>query len=667
MKTIIAKSATLQNLMGCQNLIINFNKDVTNIFGQNGSGKSRVVDTFNWVLFGKNAAGKSDHGIKNTKDTSFNQQEHIGIIVLDVDGQEITLKRIYKEKWVKPTGAEVAELKGHETKFEFNHVPMNAGDYAKKVESILNDSVFKMITNPLYFTSLDWKKQRDVLTEICPAPSNEELAGTSPEYLELISHLVQGKELEDYRKQVANTIVESKANLKAIPTRIDEALKSKVEIFAWDELEKEKVNSETSLATIEKTLTDKASAFDDLLKEENAKKLAANGVKNQIDTLKQNLINSSQNASKQDDSKLKLAQSQLSSKEAELLTAENGLKTLETKKLNLESDIKSLDEKLVAKRSELKTVSDKEFVFDETQCVCPTCKREFESGDVEAKKAELKQNFNLAQSKEIGEIQQSGIRLKNEKESAEAELKGIVERIANGTKIVFDTKTEIELLKGNVENEKSALQPIEETVFDLEKALSESKEYQTLLAEFDKINATIKENPEIDNTELNNQKAELTKLIDEIKTKLRNKDQNAAVDKRIEDLKIEQKNLASEIANVEKNLFVIDKFNKLKVESIEDQVNNRFKYVKFRLFKDLINGGTEEVCEALVDNVPYSFANTAGRLNAGLDIINLLSEHFQARACIFLDNRESTSHIIDTESQIINLIVSDSDEVLRVG
>jgi len=666
MKKVTIKTAILENLMGCQNLTINFNSDITNIFGQNGVGKTRVVNTFLWVLFGKNADEKKDFSIKNTKDTSFNQQEHIGTIILDVDGEEVTLKRIYKEKWVKPKGAEVAEFKGHETNFEFNLVPMLAGDFAKKVDSILDESVFKMITNPLFFTSLPWQKQRSVLTEICPAPSNEEIAGTSPEYLELISHLVQGKELEDYRKQVANTIVKSKENLKLIPTRIDEALKGKSEVFDWAKLESEKEEKELELAKVETDIQDKSTAFDKLLTEENAKKLSANGVKNQMDIIKQNLVNNNSNTNKPDDSKLKAAKSSLELKKNDLTIAENGLKSLETKKVNLESDIASTDEKLSAKRAELKTASEKEFIFDDSQCACPTCKRYFETSDIEAKKLELKQNFNLAQSKIIEEIQQSGIRLKSEKENSESELKTITERIENGKTLVTNLKTEIILLEKNVETEKSSFENVNVVAFDVDADLLDHKEYQSLLIEFNKINATIKENPAIDNTELNEQKRTLVSEIDEIKNKLRNKDQNTLVDKRIEDLKIEQKNLASEIANVEKTLFVIEKFNKLKIEAIEQQVNELFKYVTFRLFKPLINGGFEETCEALVDKVLFSDCNTAGKTNSGLDIISVLCEHYQVSGPIFLDNRESTSEIIEINSQIINLYVSPQDEVLRI-
>jgi len=63
--------------------------------------------------------------------------------------------------------------------------------------------------------------------------------------------------------------------------------------------------------------------------------------------------------------------------------------------------------------------------------------------------------------------------------------------------------------------------------------------------------------------------------------------------------------------------------------------------------------------------VPYSNVNTAGKLNIGLDIINMLTEFYQVSAPIIIDNRESVTDIIECKSQIINLVVSPEDKILR--
>lgn len=50
--------------------------------------------------------------------------------------------------------------------------------------------------------------------------------------------------------------------------------------------------------------------------------------------------------------------------------------------------------------------------------------------------------------------------------------------------------------------------------------------------------------------------------------------------------------------------------------------------------------------------------NNAMKINAGLDIINTLTDYYNFKAPIFIDNRESVNEIVDVESQVINLIVS---------
>ena len=61
------------------------------------------------------------------------------------------------------------------------------------------------------------------------------------------------------------------------------------------------------------------------------------------------------------------------------------------------------------------------------------------------------------------------------------------------------------------------------------------------------------------------------------------------------------------------------------------------------------------------DGVPVSTVNSAQRTNIGLDIINVLCKFNNISAPIFVDNREGVNTLIETESQIINLVVTTDD------
>src|SRR6185503_20708469 len=97
------------------------------------------------------------------------------------------------------------------------------------------------------------------------------------------------------------------------------------------------------------------------------------------------------------------------------------------------------------------------------------------------------------------------------------------------------------------------------------------------------------------------------------------------------------------------------------------RINGRFKVVQFKMFETQINGGEVETCTTLINGVPYADANTAAKIQAGLDIINTLSDHYGVQAPVWVDNRESVVSLPETNCQLINLIVSAKHKKLTVS
>ena len=91
-----------------------------------------------------------------------------------------------------------------------------------------------------------------------------------------------------------------------------------------------------------------------------------------------------------------------------------------------------------------------------------------------------------------------------------------------------------------------------------------------------------------------------------------------------------------------------------------------FEIVKFRMFEKQVNGGEAETCEAMVNGVPFSDLNDAKKVNAGIDIINTICREKKCSAPIVIDNRESVTSILPTQSQIINLIVDSQCSTLKI-
>ncbi len=143
--------------------------------------------------------------------------------------------------------------------------------------------------------------------------------------------------------------------------------------------------------------------------------------------------------------------------------------------------------------------------------------------------------------------------------------------------------------------------------------------------------------------------------------------QKALAEKRVKELEAQEKVLSAEFEDLEKQLYLTERFIRAKVNLLEDRINSKFKLARFKLFKQQINGGLEECCETLGTGVSWgSGLNNAARINTGLDIINTLSDHYNFMAPIFVDNAEAVTELTETKSQIIRLIVRETDKTLRI-
>lgn len=670
MKNIVIQKINLINFKGLRNQEINFDKK-TNIFGDNGTGKTTIFDAFTWMLFGKDSTDRKDFQIKtlDKDNVVIPQIEHEVSAILIVDGEEVSIRRILKENWVKKRGSLESEFSGNVTDYYWNEVPMQQKEFQTKVSQILDEAVFKMITNPLAFNQMKWQDRRNALIQIVGEVSDSELASGNSEYENLIAQLTNGKTLEDYRKQIAASIKKAKEDLKAIPTRVDEISRSKPEAFDFLKLSVDLEKKQFDLGKVDEEISDSNKAFQSKLDGQKDQKIKANNLKAEIQSIEANSRREAKEKTKPDTSTLDKLNAKLKETEDNLETANNGFTTLNSKVITLENQIAGVNTKIEAKRQEWATENAKELNFDNASFCCPTCKRDFEASDVETKKSEMLSNFRTDKDAKLIEIRKQGTALGEEKTNLEKEVEALKVRIENGKTHIASIQDEIKNIKTEIETEKTKSVPADEMQEDLiyESILSMNTDYKAKKTELEALEATIEEIPAVDNSELVEKRKSLVSEIDEIKSKLQNETQINSVNQRIESLQKEESALAQQIANVEKTQFVIENFNKLKIDTLEQKINSKFKFVNFKMFETQINGGEVECCDCLIDGVPFSDANTASKINAGLDIINTLCEFYQVTAPIFIDNRESIVKLIDIESQIVNLIVSEDDKKLRVA
>lgn len=126
MKQIFLKKLVIRNIKGIRDLTIDFTDQETVICGDNGTGKTTIMDAFLWLLFGKDSTNRADSNF-NIKTLDKDGKpilnlEHVVIATLLVNGNEIILQRSYLEKW--GTGVNAGQLKNHYTDFYLNGVKL---------------------------------------------------------------------------------------------------------------------------------------------------------------------------------------------------------------------------------------------------------------------------------------------------------------------------------------------------------------------------------------------------------------------------------------------------------------------------------------------------------------------------------------------------------------
>lgn len=664
MKKIKIESLCLQNFKGCKERKVNF-ADKTDIYGANATGKTTLLDGFMWLLFDKDSTGASKFQIRPL-DADGNQINNVEIMVeatLNVDGKIIILNKTQKQKWVKRRGTDVTELQGNENLFMINDYPKSEKDFKEYVSSIVDEELFKLITNPQTFASMPWKKQREVLMSLVGEVSDLDIALQNPEFKELIPELEMAS-TEDIRKKYTKALNTWKKKQIEIPARIDEVSKQIVNIDVA-ELELQRNMLKEQISETEKMQIDSQAAVDAHDKAYN-EVMRIKGEMRQISGKAEELLANEKNEllRQKDEARIGFNDSRLriNTCESDIKRKKDFIENKEAEKVKLQNLWKAEKAKTFRAYEELPALS-------EDALICQTCGQEL----LEEQKQQRIADYEKRKEKHLADYyEEKNVFEQNKKEELDdIAAKGnlTVEEINKG-------KEELVQLEANLESAKAdsmKFNKLESEIMEkLSKLpvypdLSSNQEYEALELELKK--ATEFLNSMNGNVGYQNQlKIKLSGLREELEAVTRKIDSadNSKVEKRIEELEEEQRDVSQRVADMEKMLYLLEQFIRAKMFRISDSINQHFEMVDFLLFKEQLNGGMVETCECVYCGVPYSSLNTAAKIQCGLDIIRSLSKLYGVSCPVFIDNRESCTDIPSMDCQTISLYVDESCKDLVV-
>ena len=642
------ESMKLTNFKGIRDLEVEFNSKPATVRGQNESGKTSLVDAFTWALFGHDSTGS--HKFKKWGKTwdengeIIHHLDHEVVLRLAINSEggqeELTLRRNYYEQWTKGSG-ENQEFRGHTTDYYINGAPQKKSDYERRINNILDEETFSLITNPTYFAqNLHWQERREKLLEMVEQPDIEEIIGRKPEVEKVLDEMEERNitKLSNFKDFLSDQIDELDEKIKKLPDRIDEARR----------------NIQTRKATQEEFEQARAhlKAWKKELENEIAQAKAGGRkakIKDQISEVETEMGNiEGDYAGANEERKARIREH---SKKIE-----DEMGDLERKEEKLRGKIEDKQERLGEARGKLAQLQNKwdnwyEKSFEKDQKTCPTCGQELPPSQIEEKRKE----FNREKSEKLESLEERGKAKKQQVEDLEKEI--------------ADTESEAEELHFKINEkieEKEKVEQKRENLPDPTAQAHDDERWQELKAEKEQLQEKLENAGEPDLTAEEERVEELEEQIEQTEEEIAQIKASKKSENRVEELEARRRNLSADLENFERLEHLAEEYTRTRLKILQDRINSMFELANWTLFEEQVNGGIKDVCYPTYKGVPFSTLNGAGKIQVGLDIIKTLSAAYSTTAPIWIDQRESVATIPGMDAQVINLYHDPEQENLTV-
>lgn len=635
-------SLKLENFKGLRDYVLDIPDGCSiSIYGDNATGKTTIFDAFCWLLWGKDSRNRKDFEIKTIGPDGhvIHRLDHVVEGVLQTKEGEVTLRRTFRENYTRKRGSTTEELTGHTTVYEVNGVPIKEKEYKEFINSLIQEDLFKLITNPLYFNEqMSWQDRRKLLVAICGEIDDATIIHRH-DTLHPLLDVLSKRSIEEEKKIIEKRRRAINDELKLIPPRIDELTKTLVEdtcdydrlISRREELSKliDAKYKERSLVTTEDVLHDKERELIQL-----KRKLAAR---------KDEIVASAREREAANNRKLAAYADKLDNLEGMMLANARQCKSIEEEK---ERDSKMLS----ALQMSFNTINATEYV-DTIDTHCNVCHQPLPAEQVEAVRKRAREQFNMKKSRNLRETKEAI-------EKAQQEFSMAEEAIATLKQKYTSLDEEYTLLDKERDDFEFSCK-----LFDTGIDFDSDEECNQLHVAIQQAEDAVKHAELLSSDRL----ADIDKEIDAFKIDLAKTNMdiaaceiNVKTQERIRELEEQNRALAIEYEELMQRTYLIEEFTKVKINEIENSIAENFKLARFKLFEEQINGGLSECCETMYNDVPFRSLNNAARINVGLDIINTISKHYDVTAPVFIDNAEAVTRFIDCDSQVIRLVVNEN-------
>ena len=643
MTVIKIKKLEIQNFKCHQNLTLDFNGRNAVISGDNATGKTTIFDALVWLLFSKDSKGNGEKNIEiKPLDLTGAVKDHQAITsveaVLLVNDTELSLRRTLQEVWNTKRGSTEATYDGNTSEYFVDGVPCKKFAFSAKVDELVSEDLFRMLTSVSYFAGeMPWQDRREVLFRVAGTMSDEAILKTREDFAPIIEgmgHL----SVDDFKKKLLSERRGYVGARDEIPARINECQKTITDLGALDfeaaKLEVKSLTARKDELAAQLLAIERNTAIESKNMELKQAQLALDELKSRNELYREAQAKEQPDV---DGMKRKLKNVQIG-----LVISENTLKNHLSTLSITEANIKKCREDWMKVSGESAPVG----------VCCPTCGQALPADQL----AEAHRAYEADKQMRLHKIEEEADRLKKQKAFAE-------EQIA--------------LYEADIEGDKKRIAELEAGIADAGKAITEisdmegyadtAESLQTWIAQLQEEMRVLREDSYSATKDLRDKITEVSTEISAAMATVGKESALTYAKSRIADLQAEAQTAAEKLQSIEKLLYLLEEFTRYKTSFVEDSINGLFRIARFRLFREQANGGIEDRCDVVHDGVPYICVNSGAKINLGIDIINTLSKAYGVSVPLFVDNAESVTNIETTDSQIIRLVVSETDKELRVN
>lgn len=615
----------IQNFRGINELEINFKDGLNSIYGDNGVGKSTILDSITWVLFGKNLADKKS-GFTISPIIDGVERNDLETKVKLIINNSFIVERTWKDK-------KTTLQCGFIDNGQENLVSMTQTEFKKVLsEKFIDEEEFKALSNINYIPSLKWQELKEFIFSLIGEIKDEEVLMNGT--FDNIEMLIRNFGIEKATEQIKTTEKELNESIKTLEIEVKNTINLKEKYVAESE-------ENESLKTRKKELENKITSIKE--KQEKNQKIMQEYQQQKEMQLQGELEYKNYLQQKENNEQ--------SIKNYEELYKANSYnvdlirqRDLNNKQLELEDTKAKTNysmEELEKKQTELESIKEyaTNFANQEVKienATCVTCGQTLPEEKIQDTLNKLKEEHNNVieeYKKKIKEL--------------EEDIEKTKINIETNKQIIDTIHNEIEEIKTKEYEEVEETEKQKQIRVKKEELELQNKELEEKIKNHKNIEIESPQLEEIENVDVYIQ--ELNEINNKLATTI-------TLEKLEDDIKEKEELLENKRTSKKLNYTKMQEiiaFNNAKAELLKQRVRKYFKLVEFITSETTNDGNLVETFKLAYNGIPYEDLNQSMKILVCLDLLVGIQNIKDKHICILIDNGEQITRLPELETQLI--------------